>query len=344
MAVDEAGNKPPQGPEREPSSLSAIGELLRRTREAKGLALAQAQMDTKIRTKYLEALESGNDAETPGVAYFKGFLRFYGNYLGLDGTALVARYKELKATQGAAPAAGEAPAAEPPKPPVPARPVPPPAESLTRRESRRDGRRESRQNFRQAKKNRHFPYALAAVILVAALGLVGWVYYQNHRPPDNPGGQAGQTAGGDQTGGPGGDQTGGAEGGTTGGTTGQTGGGGETTGTETGTSGQSAPDFAQLVVQTTVVNKETTSYVLDVTDLTIDVDAVERCWVRAEADGKLAFEGTIEAGHQMRWTSQTSFWVRFGNPGGVRLKVNGALVDTGPIEQAPKTYEFKSKG
>ncbi len=331
MAVDEAGNKRPQGSEG-PSSLSAIGELLRRTREAKGLALAQAQMDTKIRTKYLEALENGNDAGTPGEAYFKGFLRFYGNYLGLDGTALVARYKELKAAQGALPVnAADTAVAEPAKPPVPERPVPAPAGSLSRRESRQTIRRSG---------PRRFPYALAAAVLVVVVGLLGWAYARGHRAPASPGGQAGQTAGGGETGG----GTGGPSG-----QTGQTGGGGSTSGTtETGTSGttggQAAPDFSKLVVQSTVVDKETTSYILNVSDLTIDVDTAERCWVRAEADGKLVFEEIIEAGHQMRWTAKSKFVIRFGNPGGVKLKVNGASVDTGPVEQSPRTYEFKVKG
>ncbi|MHB0885666.1 MAG: helix-turn-helix domain-containing protein [Bacillota bacterium] len=342
MAVDEAGNKRPQGSVEGPSSLSALGELLRRTREAKGLALAQAQMDTKIRTKYLEALENGDDAGTPGEAYFKGFLRFYGNYLGLDGTALVARYKEIKAAPTASSVAtAETLAAEPakpPKPPVPERRVPAPAESRTRRESRQTVRRTG---------GRRFPYALAAAVLVVAVGLIGWAYARSQRAPGNPGGQAGQTAGGGQTGDTSG-QTGSGTGDTSG-QTGQTAGGDSTsgmtgTGTSGGTGGRTEPDFSRLVVQSTVVDKETTSYTLNVTGLTIDVDTAERCWVRAEADGKLVFEEIIEAGRQMRWTATGKFLIRFGNPGGVRLKVNGAPVDTGPAEQSPRSYEFKVKG
>ncbi|MEW5933591.1 MAG: helix-turn-helix domain-containing protein, partial [Bacillota bacterium] len=57
-----------------------IGELLRRTREEKGLTLKEAQVETKIRTRYLEALERGDDSVVPGEVYFRGFLRSYANF------------------------------------------------------------------------------------------------------------------------------------------------------------------------------------------------------------------------------------------------------------------------
>ncbi|HYF95463.1 MAG TPA: helix-turn-helix domain-containing protein [Symbiobacteriaceae bacterium] len=73
-----------------------IGRRLRAAREAKGLSLEVVEEETKIRRKYVEALESGQEAVLPGDAYLKGFLRTYGNYLGLDGPALVEEYKRSK--------------------------------------------------------------------------------------------------------------------------------------------------------------------------------------------------------------------------------------------------------
>ncbi len=73
--------------------LEEIGLRLREAREAKGLVLETAEQETKIRRKYLEALESGNPAELPGEVYLKGFLRSYGNWLGFDGDSLVEEYK-----------------------------------------------------------------------------------------------------------------------------------------------------------------------------------------------------------------------------------------------------------
>lgn len=78
-----------------------IGLRLREAREAKGLALEAAEDETKIRRKYLEALESGNPAELPGEVYLKGFLRSYGNWLGFDGDSLVEEYKSTSTARRA---------------------------------------------------------------------------------------------------------------------------------------------------------------------------------------------------------------------------------------------------
>ncbi|MFO7173402.1 MAG: DUF4115 domain-containing protein [Bacillota bacterium] len=77
--------------------LETIGKKLRQAREAQGLTLAMAEDATKIRKKYLLALEEGRESDLPGEVYTKGFLRSYGNFLGLDGDALVQEYKALKA-------------------------------------------------------------------------------------------------------------------------------------------------------------------------------------------------------------------------------------------------------
>ncbi len=76
--------------------MEEIGQRLRTARESREISLETAETETRIRRKYLEALESGHDADLPGEVYLKGFLRTYGNYLGLDGPALVDRYKESK--------------------------------------------------------------------------------------------------------------------------------------------------------------------------------------------------------------------------------------------------------
>lgn len=96
-------------------NLEEIGRRLRAARESRGLSLATAEEETKIRRKYLEALEAGARAELPDEVYVKGFLRTYGNYLGLEGVRLVEEYK--RASQGApADADTAAPAELPPRP------------------------------------------------------------------------------------------------------------------------------------------------------------------------------------------------------------------------------------
>jgi cytoskeletal protein RodZ len=73
--------------------LHKLGEVLRTAREAKGVDLARVERDTKIRSRYLTALETGDYAELPGAVYTKGFLRNYGVYLGLDTEYLVDLYR-----------------------------------------------------------------------------------------------------------------------------------------------------------------------------------------------------------------------------------------------------------
>ena len=66
-----------------------LGEVLRAAREAKGVDLQRVERETKIRERYLSALERGEYRELPGSVYTKGFLRNYGAYLGLDPEYLI---------------------------------------------------------------------------------------------------------------------------------------------------------------------------------------------------------------------------------------------------------------
>jgi cytoskeletal protein RodZ len=61
-----------------------VGDRLRDAREAKGVDLFRVERDTKIRSKFLAALEDGDFADLPGDVYARGFLRNYASYLGLD--------------------------------------------------------------------------------------------------------------------------------------------------------------------------------------------------------------------------------------------------------------------
>ena len=62
----------------------SLPERLYAARERKGVDLYRAERDTKIRARYLGALERGDYDELPGAVYTKGFLRNYALYLGLD--------------------------------------------------------------------------------------------------------------------------------------------------------------------------------------------------------------------------------------------------------------------
>jgi len=69
-----------------------IGYSLRAARERQGIGHPEAELATKIRAKYLRALEEEDFAALPADTYTRGFLRTYADYLGLDGEIYVDEY------------------------------------------------------------------------------------------------------------------------------------------------------------------------------------------------------------------------------------------------------------
>jgi len=69
-----------------------VGQQLKARRQAIRLSLAQVELDTKIRGKFLTALESGEYKSLPNDIYSRGFVQHYANHLGLDGAFVAAQY------------------------------------------------------------------------------------------------------------------------------------------------------------------------------------------------------------------------------------------------------------
>src|SRR5438270_11464342 len=69
-----------------------IGNSLREARMRRRIEIAQAEQATKVRGKYLRALEDEQFELLPSETYVKGFLRTYAEYLGLDGQLYVDEY------------------------------------------------------------------------------------------------------------------------------------------------------------------------------------------------------------------------------------------------------------
>jgi len=64
--------------------LHHLGSCLKSARESKKLNLEEVALSLKLRTSYLEAIESGNWDDMPGEVYALGFLKQYAAYLRLD--------------------------------------------------------------------------------------------------------------------------------------------------------------------------------------------------------------------------------------------------------------------
>jgi cytoskeletal protein RodZ len=127
--------------------LASLGEQLRAQRERKSITLEQAAADTRIREKFLKALEEGDYPSLPGAVYTRGFLRNYSDYLDLQTDELVVLYQQER---------GGAPPEPAPK----------------------------RSNFKAYRPVVHQslifrPVILVPVIVIAFVGLfVGYLYYQ----------------------------------------------------------------------------------------------------------------------------------------------------------------------
>ena len=70
-----------------------IGNTLREARVRRKLTLQRVEEDTKIRVKYVQAMENEDFDVMPGATYVKGFLRTYAGYLELDPDVIVDEYR-----------------------------------------------------------------------------------------------------------------------------------------------------------------------------------------------------------------------------------------------------------
>ncbi|MCX7682265.1 MAG: DUF4115 domain-containing protein [Anaerolineae bacterium] len=91
--------------------MDTLGVWLRNAREAMGSTLEDAEAATRIRSRFLEALEAGDFVAFPGgEVQIRGFLRIYARYLGLSPEEAVARYEAEVRGMSAVSAAQLAPA------------------------------------------------------------------------------------------------------------------------------------------------------------------------------------------------------------------------------------------
>lgn len=77
-----------------------IGQRLREARLRRELDIADAERYTKIRAKYLRALENDEFGMLPDRTLAKTFLRTYSDYLGLDAQLLIEEYRAQHEPRG----------------------------------------------------------------------------------------------------------------------------------------------------------------------------------------------------------------------------------------------------
>jgi cytoskeleton protein RodZ len=72
-----------------------IGEALREARIRRGIEFREVERATRIRVRYLRAMEQDRWEVLPGPAYARGFLATYAHFLGIDPSPLVEEYRRL---------------------------------------------------------------------------------------------------------------------------------------------------------------------------------------------------------------------------------------------------------
>ncbi|MDF2662944.1 MAG: Xre family transcriptional regulator [Paenibacillus sp.] len=80
--------------------MSDLGQLLKKARLDKGISLDQLEETTKIRKRYLEAIEEGDYKVLPGNFYVRAFIKSYAETVGLDPNEVLEHYgKAVPATE-----------------------------------------------------------------------------------------------------------------------------------------------------------------------------------------------------------------------------------------------------
>jgi|GEM_PF-1162706 len=285
-----------------------IGNILREARERQNQSIQNAVEATKIRSKYLLALENGQFDVIPGQVYIKGFIRSYAKFLGLDGEELVSRLKVLEAKPAATDAGPENSVPEP----LPAVPEP------VRVPSPRTMRVARRENYLRKDLGRMFKTLLRLfVVVVIIFAVVTFVKTLpiNEPPPDtngpvqNPGEQP---VGPDET-----------------------------------PDGQTV-DPPAVTVTVLAEDDTKTVYGITGDTITVTIAAEGSCWVGVyrnpnALNNDFASQVTLRSGEQQDFAAPEKLGLRVGDPGVINLTVNG--VDLGAPGEVgfPKTLVFQKQ-
>jgi cytoskeletal protein RodZ len=82
---------------------TSFGEQLRLAREARGITLREISEQTRISTRYLEAIESDDYKRLPGGIFNKSFIKAYAKYIGFDEKEALEAYARTARDQGTSP-------------------------------------------------------------------------------------------------------------------------------------------------------------------------------------------------------------------------------------------------
>lgn len=299
------------------ASLKSLGEELRRARVSLGLSLEDVEAHTKIRKKYLKALEDGDPEEVPGTAYFRGYLKAYSKFLGLDWDVTLSKYEAAIPTVDAPISSFPAPAAHagPEQVKKAVFSAERPYDML------RPPGKKGRVGLPVARK-----IALLSLLVLAVIGT--WAFHKwwsADGPAVEPPEQEASTK-------PGEEATG----------TGKVQPPPETEKPLSPSPSEKAPSEPRVKVDKEF--RDSISYRVEGDSIVVKLSVThdtDRCWIRADADGAGMFEGTLMAGESKVLEAKSALSLRIGRPWAVRLEVNGEALGTAGPYGAPRTVSFR---
>lgn len=348
------------------NSLRQLGETLRKRREELGIDLDELQARTKIRSRYLEALEAGNWEVLPGEVYARGFVRSYAECVGLEGLDLLKNFVDAphevaedatgkSATRGArdassADSAVGTSAAAPQKDDNASRNrvEPSTTQAQPASASKREKSAESRtdrgrgvppsggsQRGRRRSSRQGANIGGQAAVVVAIFIVLGGGWWMIHRSAASPTDRStgNQTTSPGATGNVVGNQTPGSASqvNSTGNATDNSPGASQPGANQTGnsTGGTATPPPVQITTEPFQSNPPTQTFVVKTSDplsVTLTVGS-SACWVMVTADNAVIdHSDMLQPGQSKTWTANQSMDIDVGNPPSATLKINGQAV------------------
>src|SRR5881296_160984 len=92
-----------------------FGARLKKVRESAGLSIDEVAMETRIRSRFIKAIEDEEFDLLPGGIFNRSFVRAYAEHLGLDPQHAVAHYERARALHQAAEPLRKRPSHPPPR-------------------------------------------------------------------------------------------------------------------------------------------------------------------------------------------------------------------------------------
>lgn len=277
-----------------------LGRYLKEARERKGMTLKELQEATKIRTRYLEAIEQGDFSVILGEVYLKGFLKAYAEQVGLDPQEVIDRYTAVK------------------------RKIAEEKEAIA---AEREARMEAARRARRAALVRKGALAALGFLVVLVVALYVMRPASVPQPPEPAVSQGPASSLGDpgeMGSGGGDDHAESVDGAGNLGDRGHEGGGSRVRDDAAGGPGAIAPPdaAARLASGSGSADRDGVGLAPEPAHR-VEVEVSQKCWLEVTGDGKLLYSGILMPGERKVWSSDRYMTIHAGNAGGIRIYYNG---------------------